>query len=49
MSIFQWITLCEIAVGLAIDAFSVSIVLESVFKELYIMLSNRKLLFVCPS
>ena len=49
MSIFQWITLCEITVGLAIDAFSVSIVLESILKELDIMLSDRKLLFVCHS
>lgn len=45
MSIIEWLTICGIAVGLAMDAFAVSVVSGSVFKELRIKHALRMAFF----
>ncbi len=45
MSLSEWFTICGIAVGLAMDAFAVSIVSGSVFKGLQIKHALRMALF----
>jgi len=45
MTLLEWLTICGIAVGLAMDAFAVSVVSGSVFKELHIKHALRMALF----
>ncbi len=45
MNIVEWLTVCGIAVGLAMDAFAVSVVSGSVFKNLHIKHALRMALF----
>lgn len=45
MSVMEWVTVCGIAVGLAMDAFAVSIVSGSVFRELKVAHAFRMAFF----
>ncbi|MCI0498084.1 MAG: manganese efflux pump MntP family protein [Planctomycetales bacterium] len=45
MNALEWITVCGIAVGLAMDAFAVSVASGSVFKELHIRHALRMAFF----
>ncbi|MEN8126938.1 MAG: manganese efflux pump MntP family protein [Planctomycetota bacterium] len=45
MNLVEWLTICGLAIGLAMDAFAVSIVSGSVFKELQVKQALRMAFF----